>query len=562
MIGPYISEATFSDNSTVEFAQNDIVVFVGPNNAGKSATLAELQRLHGNYSDAGRVVTSAKIKLNGSPQDLLTWLEKTSFVYTHPTRKVFASGGLTLNEDEALHHWKRAELNGIGTHLSRFFGRYLSTTKRLETANPAETISLTSTAPTHPIHYLQYDDQIEKRVSGYFRQAFGVDLIVHRNSCKDVPLYCGEHPALNSGEDRVSARYLRELEKLPKLHEQGDGMRSFTGVLLHAVTGNHTTLWVDEPEAFLHPPQARLLARMLAKETPHDRQLFIATHSGDILKGLLDANKGNVRVIRLTRDGTTNRVRQLSTSDVQNLWSDPLLRHSDVLSGLFHDKVIVCESDADCRFFAAVLDTLFDNGVVARRDSMFVHCGGKARIPTVVNALRAVGVPTCAVTDFDILNDENPLRPICESLGGEWKDISNDWKLVKAAIESKKPELKADEVRAEIQKTLATVGDGIFPKGAMLQIQNILRRSSPWATAKSVGKAFVPSGEVHNACGRLFQAVSDIGLFVVEEGELEGFARSIGGHGPTWVNGVLPKVIANDSELKAAREFVKRLISK
>ena len=47
---------------------------------------------------------------------------------------------------------------------------------------------------------------------------------------------------------------------------------------------------------------------------------------------------------------------------------------------------------------------------------------------------------------------------------------------------------------------------------------------------------------------------------MVEVGQVEGFARSVGGHGPAWVNGVLPKIVARDPELNAARDFVKRLV--
>jgi len=284
------------------------------------------------------------------------------------------------------------------------------------------------------------------------------------------------------------------------------------------------------------------------------------SYSADVLQGLLDANKGNVRVIRLTRDRNINCVRELQNNDVQQLWSDPLLRHSNVLSGLFHEKVIVCESDSDCRFYAALLDTLFDDAILQRRDLMFVHCGGKGRIPMVVDALRAVGVPVCTITDFDVMNDENPLRPIYESLGGKWEEIVGDWKEVKSSIDSKKPELNAREVRKDIETVLSGVESGYFPKAAGQQIQNILRRSSPWATAKAVGKSFVPSGDAFTACNALFEKLAKVGVFVVDLGELEGFARSVPGHGPQWVNGVLPKVVARDPELTPAREFVKRLL--
>jgi hypothetical protein len=560
VVGAFVKAATFSDGTTVSFRENDIVVLVGPNNVGKSAALGDVFELFHTRDAKRRVVTRVEPRIKGTFEELLSWLDATSYVYRHPGNPLFAVHNQNVNAQDAKLWWTNYASHGL-RDLTRFFCRHLTTAYRLEAVKPPQAISLTSSAPQHPIHYLQRDDSVEKRVSGYFRQAFGKDVIVHHNSGSDVPLYIGERPAFQPGEDRVSSRYLRELEQLPKLHEQGDGMRSFAGVLLHALVGHHTAVLLDEPEAFLHPPQARLLGRMLAKETPGARQLFIATHSADVLQGLLDANKGNVRVIRITREGNTNHVRELQTADVQRLWADPLLRHSDVLNGLFHEKVVVCESDADCRFYAAILDTLFDDELLQRSDIMFVHCGGKGRIPTVVSALRAVGVSVCAVTDFDVLNDENPLRPIYESLGGNWNEIGGDWKTVKTSIESKKPELNAVEVRKEIEAVLAGIQNGSFPKAATQQIQTILRRSSPWATAKAVGKAFVPAGDPHTTCNRLLECLGEKGLFAVEVGELEAFARSIGGHGPQWVNEVLPKVATRDPELNVAREFVKRFVA-
>ncbi|MGO9481869.1 MAG: AAA family ATPase [Candidatus Kryptoniota bacterium] len=157
---------------------------------------------------------------------------------------------------------------------------------------------------------------MEKKFSGYFRQAFGMDLIVHRNAGNSVPLYIGERPTPKQGEDRVSEGYLLELEKLDLLDQQGDGMRAFVGVLLNAFISTYSILFIDEPEAFLHPPQAKLLGKMLANDMPSERQLFLATHSEDFLKGLLDANISNLKIIRLQREGMVNRVSVLNSNDI------------------------------------------------------------------------------------------------------------------------------------------------------------------------------------------------------------------------------------------------------
>ena len=62
------------------------------------------------------------------------------------------------------------------------------------------------------------------------------------------------------------------------------------------------------------------------------------------------------------------------------------------------------------------------------------------------------------------------------------------------------------------------------------------------------------------ACNNLFESFERLGLFIVPVGELEGFARSVGGHGPRWVNSVLIRDLANDPELEGAREFVKKVL--
>ena len=54
------------------------------------------------------------------------------------------------------------------------------------------------------------------------------------------------------------------------LKRQGDGMRSFASVVLHLLaTVTPSILMLDEPEAFLHPPQARLLGTSLLRKNVH-----------------------------------------------------------------------------------------------------------------------------------------------------------------------------------------------------------------------------------------------------------------------------------------------------
>ena len=556
----WIHEATFSDGSKVTLNFDDIVVLVGPNNSGKSVALKNIEQKAKEKTSSTIVVTSVELAIDGDQTQLCKWLERNSRKnISNPSDPAFTRMGASVHESQAKSWWTNY---GNGLHeLARFFVCLLTTDARLGAANPAPNIALTRDPLTHPIHYLQINDDIEKKVSSYFRDAFGDDLVVHRNAGNQVPLHCGIRPTPKEGEDRVSVSYLQELERLPTLHTQGDGMRSFVGVLLHSLVVNHTVIMIDEPEAFLHPPQARLLGQMIVKEAPQGRQLFLATHSGDFLRGLLDTQSNRVRILRIQRNNEINPIKELDSNGIKKVWGDPILRYSNVLDGVFHNKVVLCESDGDCRFYAAIMDAIMDSSGDARREHiMFLHCGGKARMPVVVDSLRNLDVPVRVIADFDVLNSEIPLRNIVEALGASWSSVDSKWRLVKKAIEDKKPELSTTEVTDEIGNVLEAIQESTFPSNAKKKIQAILRRSSPWSTAKSVGKAYVPSGDPTVAYNVMCEELGKFGLFVVPVGELEGFDRSIGGHGPKWVNAVLERDLSHDPELEIARAFVREIL--
>lgn len=557
-----ITSLAFSDGTELGIGPNDVVVIVGPNNAGKSETL---RAIRGNLQSSAHdspVLRSIQIERTGSLETLKSWLGNLAIrrADSSPENPVLQALGYALHQNQAYNEWQQKS-NALG-QLTRWFCHLLTADERLSICNPPGNIALARESPTHPIHFLLRDDGLEKRISRKFRKAFGADLVVHRNAGNQVPIHVGERPVPREGEDRVSISYVERVENLPALHTQGDGMRSFAGVLLATSVGKECVMLIDEPEAFLHPPQARLLGTTLVKDRGAHRQLFVATHSTDILRGVLDANSTEVKVIRIRRDGGCNKVRLLGNDQINQLWGDPLLRYSNIFDGLFHENVVVCESDGDCRFYAAMLDICVGNlqSDLKRPSVMFTHCGGKDRLPVVIRALREVDVPVQAVADFDVLSDEYPLRSIVEALGIVWSDIQSDWLKVKKAVDDKKPDLRTDEVKREICALLDEVTTSNLPSKTDTDIRRVLKRSSPWAHAKSVGKAFVPSGDSSVACERLLQKLRGVGLFVVEVGELEGFARTVGGHGPKWVNTVLTRDLASDAELDGARKFVRNLV--
>jgi len=164
------------------------------------------------------------------------------------------------------------------------------------------------------------------------------------------------------------------------------------------------------------------------------------------------------------------------------------------------------------------------------------------------------------IADFDILNDKNPLKDIYEELSGTWIDIEKDWNMVKTSIDQKRPDLETNEFRIKVKTLLDSINGKIVPKGTVSEIKELLKKTSAWSSAKDVGKQFIPNGDPTQAYDRVQAKLSEKGLYIVEVGQLESFCKSIGNHGPKWVNEVVAKNLKTDSDLEIARQFVQRVI--
>lgn len=281
---------TFSDGTTITLESTDVVVLVGPNNTGKSVALRELET-HVERSYQGTVVTQVKHLRTGTGEELLAYLRSHT---KEDSNQHLVGYRFSIPEHLIDTYW--SSTSGLRL-LSPFFCMRLQTETRITDSDPAPAIRVLEDAVSHPIQMLYSDDDLENKISEYFRQAFGEDLIIHRLGGNEIPLLVGERLVPQCGEDRISASYWRRLlDSTVPLNEQGDGMRSFASVILHLLAPiTPSILMLDEPEAFLHPPQARLLGELIAEERSSRAQLFVATHSPDVLNGLLNVAPDHLR---------------------------------------------------------------------------------------------------------------------------------------------------------------------------------------------------------------------------------------------------------------------------
>lgn len=549
---------TFSDGQTLSFEPDEIVVFVGPNNAGKSAALRELQEWI-KKSQAQNVIKNVTFKKLGQVADFQSYLEKNSQIVGVFGERRYAGIGYNIHHSHV--GWFD---NPTDRHpVSAFFSARLPTETRIIGADPAGAIALFNEAPTHPIHLLLMDDELAAKTSTLFKRAFGEELIVFRAGGSSFPLRVGTRPKLAPGKDELSRSFIDELNNLSvPLSSQGDGMRSFATVLIHALAAeNQSVQFLDEPEAFLHPPQARLLGEFIARERSGKSQLFIATHSTDILEGLMAGDLDKVRIIRVQRRGNINIIKELPREKTKSISTDTLTRYSGVFKGIFYKNVFISESDSDCLFYNSILDLPAVSGD-RQPDVLFVHAAGKHRMAKMAETLRMLNVSVSIIADVDLISNEEDLKGVYESLGGDWSSIEGHCIAVKKAVESIRPALSADQVVQQIRGEIESVGGSIpFPKSSERAIKQIFKNVSPWSVVKQAGRSAIRGGQAIKHFDQLVEKCSEFGLWVVPVGELEGFCRSVeGSHGPGFVQKVLEeKDLALDPELQEARDFMRRI---
>lgn len=550
----------FSDGTELRLSEDDIVVFVGPNNAGKSAALRELEAWVAR-STPGVVIQGATMRKVGTQADLKAFLESKALKSGDSANLTYGGIGYNIHHSH-LHFFEQPS----DRHpVAPFFAKRLTTEGRIQDSNAAPNIALFQAPPSHPIHILLMNPELAKEISNKFRHAFGKDLTPFRAGGGNFPLYVGDKPAVSPGKDELSREFIEALlTSNVMLEKQGDGMRSFAAVVLHVLAAQtHSIQFLDEPEAFLHPPQARLLGRYIAENRPGNSQLFISTHSTDVLDGLVEGGSDKVRIVRLRRDGDINRVKELDNEKTKAVAKDTLARFSRVFDGIFFEHVVICEADADCMFYQSILNLPSISGD-RRPDVLFVHTAGKHRMAKLADTLRSLDVPVSVIADIDILNEEGTFKDLFQKLGGDWVALNTHWRTVFEAVLNQRPPLNAEQVAGLIAEQLKGItGTGEFPDEKERAIKEVFKTVSPWSAMKRSGRTALPAGEPIKQFDALSKLCSNHGLWIVPVGEIEGFCRSIGSHGPRFVEKVLEeRSLETDPELQDARAFIGEIWAK
>lgn len=406
-----------------------INVIVGPNNSGKSRLLKELRDyLAGDHQDL-KILKNVEFPYPDSFEEINdsydieskmvqdpygNWMLK---VYTNkPNQSLDMTASLesyfTRNVNAIGGNWKDTLTNVIyqnddASFLNSFgdlFYQYIGTEERLTICKKQRNYGMDSNSSNY-LSSFKYNDELLRSLADKVQKLFKKDIYLDAQTLGDRLLFrVGENFDNVRNKPISNKSEARSLFAEDALDNQGDGLKSFVSTFLSLNYGNNDVLLLDEPEAFLHPPLARQLGEMIGESQNESKTVFVATHSVEILKGILSKCK-NVSVIRITQPEPHKNEIKLVNQDVLNtILQNPLLRVSRVLEGVFCDRVIITEAESDELVYQELIEKIFPESGL-----FFAHGQNKQTLATIARLYQKIGVKHEIITDFDVLRKTDEL---------------------------------------------------------------------------------------------------------------------------------------------------------
>ena len=555
----FISAVNHSDE-TIAFGP--MTVLVGPNNSGKSQTLRDLR----DFALGGPEETLTLFKsVNATMPSQEDFKSHFSVLPSKdsPTNETIVGIDENLVKNHSINShvgWSKELIEGSDQRqqrqsLGHFLISHLHARTRFELTDPQQSYDLETEAPTHALQeFFHQRLKVQPQLRRAFKEAFGRDIALDWTAMKRWYFKVGgEFGELSESLDGLR----QQLRAGQLLKEQGDGYQSFAGILMAAIIFPDRVLLLDEPEAFLHPKQARVLGRLLGRlSIDRPAQIIVSTHSSAFMWGVVSGND-KTNVLRLNRSIDTTHYTQVPTSTVTALTSTPLLSSQPVLDSLFHRGVVVCEGDPDRAVYQFVAHRTL--GSEGGEDLLFIHTNGKGAADTPVELLKSAGAPVAVIVDIDILNASGPLDKIVKALTGA--EIAGELEVRRAKIGEWVLQMPEDQF---LKKLLDGVNTWITSphtdaRSSRKRLESTLKATtSKWEVVKRTGISHF-AGDQLAAVENLIEDLSKIGVFVVPCGELEQWIDAGASKGKEWNRKALEKLQTGGcpSGLEA---FVQRVI--
>ena len=546
-----IEEVCFSDSTRI--TPGPLTVIVGPNNSGKSRALRDIESLATGSKKTHLVVTGLQHSLPRSGKELLDAYKVES--HTDESNNVFlrslSSTMTTQHNIHVGHEWETTlegflstqDANSRATFAAWFgnmFVSMFSTEDRLRLIKECDSAVRGTTENLLQAFYKE-GIAAEKSVRAIVGEAFQKDIRLDFSSLRRILLRIGDDLSSAPVDAREAFDYY---EMVDKLDDQGDGIRSFVATVLTLLVGRRPVLLLDEPEAFLHPPQAFRLGEVLAQQTGTDRQVIVATHSSELLRGILSRRR-DVIIIRVNRTGNTSAIKVLPSDGVASFSSDPLLSSTRILDGLFYKGAIIVEADADSVFYQRIGRYLVD------ADSYHVaHAHNKQTVAKVLGPYRSLDVQYAAIVDFDVIRVKSEFLALVDQFQFTPSEKSR-LDALRAVIAGYVERVTSAELLASVLELLRSEittieSDSRDADSKLTHLLGNLKRvresGSAWKPYKKAGRAALDEGS-KAAFDELSALCAARGLFIVPVGELEGWLVDYGmahtSNKSKWIVGAL-----------------------
>ena len=477
--------------NSVEDCEN-INLIIGPNNSGKTVFLKEIYSCVDNISVSkdSKWINKVQIKSKNLKDVIKTLIPKVydvdnfemvrtlsdagyksfstrSDIWNQPVfneSRQLPEGGAeceitkTLNQDSKWYFWRFVSDNLIALEDCgpRLGGPFNTTINNLLTEQQGNILN-----------YLSLNKDILEEIKRNIREVFNIDIGFDNLQQGQKPLRVLPKEKIK-GETNSREVALKWQKESPLIETQGDGIKAYLKLVFSLLQPLKTIIFIDEPETFLHPPQRRALGTLVAKLVKErGKQLFIATHDSEFLRGILSSDVSNIKVFYLKRKENIFDYTVFSAKDIATLTQSKSNLYTErVLNSFFYVKTILCEDENDRVFYegasALYLWNLF-------QDVNFIGLNGRGEALKIFQKLQEFDLDVGVLVDIDFILDESfPLYISDTALKDKFEEFKRTFQSLEqrniiTREEFKESGIQAIEKRAPQATTnLKEILDGLF----------------------------------------------------------------------------------------------------
>jgi hypothetical protein len=376
--------------------------------------------------------------------------------------------------------------------------------------------------PDDPLQGLHLNSEAQERLAEETGNVFG----------NAVWLDISEHNVLQL---RVSGSLTRpphgqtnnplEARNFIAIEDEGDGYRSYVGTCLSLLMGIRSISLIDEPELCLHPPQALHIGRFIGKYAKPEHVTFVATHSSQVLRGILETGK-RITIVRLTRRDKQFSGRLIAEEIVSEVLRNPRARSEPILDGIFSKAVMLVESEGDREEYQAAAEALPD---YPAREVHFVPVGGTG-FAEALRFYRTLGIPVAVIADLDAVCDTDKIVALARLIDPGERELIESLRAVVQKIKSLSPPITEEAAREALRALSEEFwvwkqgGDNILRR-RLSELVNQLRRIQK---VKDGGiEAYRDHPDIHANLTEVVEGFRRLGLFFVPVGELEDWVPEL-----------------------------------